>query len=130
MFLSVRGFAEHMTQLPRLEVKGFTLEFCVHSLTPESFRRFSLNFTQMFLSERPCAEPMTKLSRLKVKVTLQDHVIYPSIRVRSISPKPLDRFSLNFSQMFLLVRQCAEHMTQLPRLKVTGQGQDLPLNFV
>ena len=25
--------------------------------------------------------------------------------------------------MFLLVRRCAEHMTQLHRLKVTGQGQ-------
>ena len=43
--------------------------------------------------------------------------------VRSISPEPLDRFSWNFTQMFLLVRRCAEYMTQLRRLKVTGQGQ-------
>ena len=40
----------------------------------------------------------------------------------SISPEPIERFSLNFTQMFLSVRRCAEHMTQLHRLKVTGQG--------
>ena len=74
---------------------------------------------------------MTQLSRVKVKVTLQGHVIYLSIRVCSIYPKPFDRFSLNFTQMFLLVRQCAEHMTQLPRLnvKATGQGHGLILEF-
>ena len=40
--------------------------------------------------------------------------------------------SLYFMQMFLLVRKCAESMTQLQRLKVkvTVQGQkDLPLNL-
>ena len=33
--------------------------------------------------------------------------------------------------MFLLVRPCAEHITQLPRLKVkvTGQGQELTFEF-
>ena len=67
---------------------------------------------------------MTQLHRLQVKVTLQGRVIYPSIRVRSIFPKSFERFSLNFTQMFLSIRRCAEHMTQLPRLKVkvTGQG--------
>ena len=40
-----------------------------------------------------------------------------------ISPEPFDWFSWYFTHMFLLVRLCAEHMTQLPRLKVTGQGQ-------
>ena len=65
---------------------------------------------------------MTQLPRLKV--TGQGHVVYPSIRVCSISPESLERFSLNFSQMLLSVRGCAEHMPQLPRLKVmvTGQG--------
>ena len=45
--------------------------------------------------------------------------------VRSISPEPFDRFSWYFTHMFLLVRRCAKHKTQLPRLevKVTGQGQ-------
>ena len=28
-----------------------------------------------------------------------------------------------FTHIFLLVRQCAEHITQLPRFKVKGQGQ-------
>ena len=77
----------------------------------------------MFLSVRLCAESMTPLSRLKVKVTLQGHVIYLSIPVCSISTEPFERFSLNITQMFPSVRPCAEHMAQLPRLKVTGQGQ-------
>ena len=64
---------------------------------------------------------MTKLHRLKVKVTLQGHVINPSFRARSISPEYSKRISLNFTQMFLLVRRCAENMTQLPSIKVTGQ---------
>ena len=77
----------------------------------------------MFLSMRQHAELMAWLHRLKVNVRLQGIVIYPSIHVRSISPEPFERFSLNFTQLFLLVRWCAEHMTQLPRLNVTGQGQ-------
>ena len=85
-------------------------------------RRFSLNFAQIFLSVRGCAEVMTRLHRLQVKVTLQGHVIYPSIRVRSIFLESFERFSLNFTQMFLSVRRCAEHMTQLPRLKVKVKG--------
>ena len=59
----------------------------------------------MFLSVTECAEPMTMLHKLKVKVTLQGLVIYPLICVRSISPEPFERFSLNFTQMFLSVRQ-------------------------
>ena len=66
MFFSVRQCAEHMTQLPRLKVKGFTLEFCVLSISPEPLGWFSLNFTQMFRSVRQCAERMTQLPRLKV----------------------------------------------------------------
>ena len=38
---------------------------------------------------------------------------------------PLNNFHLNFTQMFLSVRRCAMHMTQLPRLKVTGQCQGI-----
>ena len=55
----------------------------------------------------------------------QGHVINPSICLRSISPKPFD--TLYFIQMFLLVRRCAEPMTQLQRLKVkvTFQGHRL-----
>ena len=89
----------------------------------------------MLLSVRQCAEPMTQIRILKVKVTLQGHMIYPSICVRSITPKPFERFSLNFTQIFVFVRGCAEHITQLPRLNVTGQGQKIyllilcPLHF-
>ena len=122
MFLSFRWCAEHMTQLPRLKVKGFTLEYRLSSISPEFFGCFSLNFTQMLLSVTRCEEFMTRLHRLKVKFTLQGHVIYPSIHVRSISPESFEQFSLNFTEMFFSFRRCAEHMTQLPRVKVTGQG--------
>ena len=61
------------------QVKGFTIEFRVRSISPKPLGRFSLNFTQMFLSVRQCAEPLTRLHRLKFRVTLQGHVIYPSI---------------------------------------------------
>ena len=73
---------------------------------------------------RECAEVMTQLHRLQVKVTLHGHVIYPLIHVRSIFPETFERFSLNFTQMLLSVRRRAEHIAQLPRLKVkvTGQG--------
>ena len=114
MFLSVRRCSGLITQLSRLKVKGFTFEFRVRSISPEPFGRFSLNVTQMFLSVTRWTEFMTWLHRLNVKVPLQGHVIYPSIRDRSISPKP---FSLNFTQMFLSVRWCAEPMTQLRRIK-------------
>ena len=40
---------------------------------------------------------MNQLPRLKVRG--QGHVIYPSIRVRSISPESLKRFSLNFIKL-------------------------------
>ena len=83
----------------------------------------------MFLSVRQCAEFMTRVHILKVNVTLQGHVIYPSIRLCYIYPKYFERFSLNFTQMFLSVRQCAEQMTKLPRVKVTGQGQGITFEF-
>ena len=74
---------------------------------------------------------MTLLDRLKVKVTIQGHSIYPSICVHSISPKLFERVSFNFIQMFLLVRQCAEHMTppNWLKVKITGQGQGSILEF-
>ena len=52
-------------------------------------------------------------------------------RVCSISPIPLEGFSLNFGQMFTLVRRCAESITQPCRLKVkvTVQGHGLSIEF-
>ena len=116
-----------MTQLPRLKVKvsGFILEFRIRSISPETFWRFSLNLTKMFRSMGWCGKHMLQLPKpIKVKVTGQGIEFTLEFRVRSISPEPFGRISLNFTQMFLLLRRCAEHMTQLPRLKVkvTGQG--------
>ena len=59
-------------------------------------------------------------SRSQFKVTglsLEFHV-------RSVSPIPVEGFSLNFGQMFTLVRQFAESITHPCRLKVkmTVQG--------
>ena len=79
----------------------------------------------MFLSLRRCAKQINQLARIKFKVTGQGHVVYHSIRARSIYPESFERFSSNFTQMFFSVRRCAVHMAQLPKLKVmvTGQGQ-------
>ena len=56
----------------------------------------------MFLSLRRCAKQINQHPRIKFKVTGQGHVVYPSIRARSISPESFERFSLNFTQMFYL----------------------------
>ena len=58
-----------------------------------------------FISVRRCTEPMTQLPRQGHghRFTLEFHV-------RSISPEPFERFSLNFTQMFLSMRRCAEPM--------------------
>ena len=106
---------------------GFTLHSCVCSISSEPFERFIVNFTQMSFSVRWCAEPMNRVCRLKVKVSFQGHGIYPfQFPVRSISHEPFERFSLNFTQMFLSARRCTEHMTQLLSLevhvKVQGNG--------
>ena len=126
MFLSVRWCAEHMTQLPRLKVTGqgqriYPLILCPLHIS-WTLQRIFIKLHPMFLSVKQCAEPITRLCWLGVKVTLQGHVIYPSICVCSVSPKPFERFSLNFTQMFPLVSRCAEHMTQLPWLKVKVSG--------
>ena len=44
--------------------------------------------------------------------------------VRSISLEQFKRFALNFGQMFISVRSCAEPMAQLQRLniKATNKG--------
>ena len=52
-------------------------------------------------------------------------VIDPSICVHSIPLKMFELVSLNFIQMFLLVRQCVEHLTKPHWLKVTGHGQGI-----
>ena len=74
-----------MNRLHRLKIK-VTLQghviypsFRVHSIPPEYFERFSLNFTQMFHSVGVGlgdGEHMTKLPGLKVKITGQSFGIY------------------------------------------------------
>ena len=58
-----------------MKVMGFSLEFCVLSLSPLTLERFSLNYGQMFIPIRRCVELMTELRRLKVKVTIQGYRI-------------------------------------------------------
>ena len=72
---------------------------------------------------------MTQLHRINVKVTIQGDVIYPLIFVRSISPKPFELVLFNCIQMLLSVKQSAEHMNKLPRLKVKVTGQGFTLDF-
>ena len=50
---------------------------------------------------------------------------YPSVCVRSISPEPFQRFSLNFTKIFLSVRRFAESISRLHRNKVTLQGHGI-----
>ena len=82
---------------------------------------FSLNFGQMFTSVWQCAEPITQPCGLKVKVTVEGHEFEPWFGVGSISPLPLEGFSLNVGQMFASVRLCAEPITQLCWLKSRSQ---------
>ena len=73
----------------QFKVMGFFLEFCVRSITPEPFERFSLNFGQMFKSLKQCAEPMTQLSEtLRSQFKVMDFT--PQFRVRSISLEPFE----------------------------------------
>ena len=108
----------------QVKVVGLSLEFLVRSISPIPLEGFSLNFGHMFASVRRCAELITQPCRHKVKVTVQGHGLSLEFRVRSISPIPVEGFSLNFGQIFTLVRQCAESITQPCRLKVkvTVQG--------
>ena len=57
-------------------------------------------------------------------------------RVRSISSLPLEGFSLNFGQMFALVKRCEELMTQpcnsssRSQLKGMGLGLKFHVRFI
>ena len=65
----------------------------------------------MFVPVRQCAKVMTRLRKLNVKITLQGHVMYPSMCARFMSTEPFERFSLSIIQLILSVRRCAEPMT-------------------
>ena len=99
IFLSARRCAWpiYLYSMSRSQVKDmvFILEFLVWLLWA------------IFIKFR-CAEPMTRLCKLKVKVTHQGQVIYHSVCVCFISPEPFEQFSLNFTEMFLSERWCAD----------------------
>ena len=77
----------------------------------------------MFLSMGQCVEFMTRQPRLSVNDTLRGLGFYTLIRVCSISPETLDRVSINFTKMFVLLKPYAESINQQARLnvKVTSQ---------
>ena len=60
-----------------------------------------------------------------VRLSVRLSVCLSRFRVRSISPKPFERLSSNFGQMFTSVRRRAELMNQPRRfkVKVTFQGR-------
>ena len=101
-----------------------SLEFRVRSISPIPMEGFSLNFGHMFASVRRCAELITQPCHNKVKSQFKVTGLSLEFRVRSVSPISVEGFSLNFGQMFTLVRQCAESITQPCRfkVKVTVQG--------
>ena len=58
---------------------SLSLEFHVHSISPEPFERYLLNLGQMFALVRWYAEPITQQCRLKVMVTIEGHQFEPWI---------------------------------------------------
>ena len=64
---------------PQLKVTSLSLEFHVHSKSPEPFERYLLNLGQMFALVRWCAQPITQQYRFKVKVTIEGHQFEPWI---------------------------------------------------
>ena len=78
---------------------GFSLAFCVSSLSPLPLEGFSIKFGQVFISVRWFAEPMTRVRRLEFKVTIKVMGFNLAFHVGSISPLPLEGFSFNVGQM-------------------------------
>ena len=112
---------------------GFTLQSCVRSISFEPFERFMVDFTQMSLSVRRCAEPMNRVCRLKVKVNFQVHGIYPlQFPVRSISPEPFERFSLNSTKMFLFCETvCRTYGSRfMSQFKVMGFTLEVGVSYI
>ena len=87
---------------------------------------FHLNITPMFLSVSWCAEPMTRLCRLKVKVM----GFTVEFGVPSISPKPFEQFSFNFTQMLISVMMIRSNDSARQIQSHNFRSWNLPLNFV
>ena len=118
MFASVRRCAELISQPCRLKVKvtvkGHEFEpwiLCSLHISWTLWKIFIKFGSNVHLSEMMCRTHNNSAdlrSRSQFKVTglsLEFHV-------HSVSPIPVEGFSLNFGQMFTLVGQCAEPITQ------------------
>ena len=139
MLLSVLWWAEHLTQLSRLNVTGqgqgiYPWISCPLHISWTLLAIFIKLHPNAPLSETKC-KPMTRLHRFKVKVTLQSHGIYPSIHVRSISPEPL-RLWTDFIKLHPnvplseVVCRTNGSATQTQGQGHTSRSWYLPLNFV
>ena len=102
----------------QFKVTGLSLEFCVWAISPLPLGGFSLNFGQMFTSVGQCAEPIIQPCGLRSRSQLKVASLSLEFGVGSISPLPLEGFSLNVGQMFASVRWFAEPITELCWLKV------------
>ena len=99
MFALVRWCAEPITQAAnsrsrsQLKITSLSLEFHVHSISPEPFERYLLNLGQMFALVRWCAEPITQQCRFKVKVTIEG----PPVWALNFEAAPLSFFGGGYS---------------------------------
>ena len=87
----------------------------------QKVRRFMnkyAKFGQMFTSERHVQHPWPKHADSVFRSQLEVLGLSLQFHVLSISPLPLEGFSLNFGQKFTLDNWCAEHIIQPCRLKV------------
>ena len=114
MFASVRWCVEPITQLCWLKVK-VTIEG--HQFEPWILRLLHCHSDCLvkFGSNVRLSEMMCRTDNSTMQTQGQGHNWRSSV---SFSFASFERFSWNFSQMFALVRQCAEPITQACRLKV------------
>ena len=138
MFASVSWCAEPISQPCQLKVKvtgqGHGFEpwiLCPLHISYTPGRIFFKLWSYVCLRETMCRTYLNHAdtrSRSQFKVT----ALSLEFHVRSVSPIPVEEFSLNIGQMFTLVRQCAESITQPCQLKVkvTVQSWVWALNFV
>ena len=104
MMCRTHSSAMQTHRAPQFKVTDLGLEFCVRSASPLPLGGFSLNFGQMFTSVGQCAEPITQPVDLRSRSQLKVMSLSLEFGVGSISPLPLEGFSLNIGQMFASVR--------------------------
>ena len=87
----------------------------------------------MSFSVRWYSESINRVCRLKVKVNFQGHGIYPlQFPVRSKSPEPFKRFSLNFTKCSVRRDGVRSHDSAMESLVQchSSRSWDLPLKLV